>query len=78
MSQWDDATRAETIGVGAMVFGFLSLMLCWWIPFGAILGAWGLGFGLAARLAGGSRSALIGSVSSASGLAAGLLLTLWD
>jgi hypothetical protein len=78
MSPWEDTTRSETIGVGAMIFGFLSLVLCWWFPFGALLGACGVGFGLAARLAGGSRPALIGSIYAAGGLATGTVLAAWD
>jgi hypothetical protein len=75
-----DTTRAETLGVGALVFGLLSLGLCWWFPFGAVLGACGLGFGLASRVVGSSRSARIGTLYSLGGVMASVLLAsyVWD
>jgi hypothetical protein len=75
MSQPSQAGRAETLGVGAMVFGLLSLGLCWWFPFGAVLGGSGVGFGVYSRLIGKSRSALIGTLFSTGGITASMLLT---
>ncbi len=77
MSQRFDTIRSETLGAGAMVFGLLSLGLCWWFPFGAVLGICGIGFGLASRLAGKSRHSAIGMIYSAGGVASAMLLV-WD
>jgi hypothetical protein len=78
MNPWDDATRAETLGVGAMGLGLLGLALCWWFPFGPLLAACGGASALAARLSGGSRAALLGAVYSGGGVAVGALLLAWD
>ena len=80
MSPPFNTSRAETLGVGAMAFGLLSLGLCWWFPFGAMLGGSGVGFGVSSRFVGKSRSALIGTLFSMGGIAASILTTpyFWD
>jgi len=77
MGEQVDTSRAGTIGVGALTFGLLSLGLCWWFPFGAILGACGVALGLASGLAGGGRLAWLGVLSSAGGASAAMI-QIWD
>jgi hypothetical protein len=67
-------TQGEEFGVGAQVFGLLSLGLCWWFPFGPLLGAFGTGLGIASLMAGVGRRRFVGTAFAISGLAIGLLL----
>lgn len=77
------ATLVETVntpdaiagGTSALALGTLSLLLCWWFPFGAFLGATGVVIGLVSWLAGwGRERALFGGLLGASGLAAASLM----
>ena len=69
-----EPTQAEELGVGAQVFGLLSLGLCWWFPFGPLLGACGTGLGVASLIAGVGRRGMVATVLASTGLAVGLLL----
>jgi hypothetical protein len=72
----DETSRADDLGAAALVFGMISLLLCWWFPYGGILGACGVAMGVAGW-AGGGRSAGPGTLIAAAGTGAALLLA-WD
>ncbi len=62
-------------GTSALAFGALSLLLCWWFPFGALLGATGVAVGLVSGLADWGRGrAVFGGLLAAGGLGAALVM----
>jgi hypothetical protein len=72
-----DATPAEQLASGALALGLVSLLTCWWFPFGAILGCVGTGMGVAGWRTPDARRALLGTILAACGTCAGLLLA-WE
>jgi hypothetical protein len=68
------------LGGGSVAFGLLSLALCWWFPFGTVLGVCGLLLGLAGLVAGDrTNRSVIGCLLAVVGVGTGLLLAwgLW-
>jgi hypothetical protein len=73
-----DASAPEQCATAAVVLGLVSLVVCWWFPFGALLGATGTALGIGAWYAGRvAERALVGAFLAASGTGAALLLA-WD
>lgn len=70
-----NASTTDQIAAAAVVFGLVSLGVCWWFPFGPVLGLVGTGLGALAWWTGrdGER-ALVGAALAACGTGAGLLL----
>jgi hypothetical protein len=73
-----DATFADQLAAGAVVFGLVSLLTCWWFPFGPAVGTVGAGMGVVGwwRSPDAGR-ALVGTILAACGAGAGLLLA-WE
>lgn len=66
------------LAAGAIVFGLVSFAVCWWFPFGPILGLAGVGMGIAAWIIGTERrQSGLGVIVAAIGAGSGLLLG-WD
>ena len=77
-----NASTADQLAAGAIVFGLVSLVTCWWFPFGAVLGLVGALSGIGAwwgETGGGRRGdqAVVGTALSVAGAGAALLLA-WD
>lgn len=73
-----NASAAEQCTAGSIVFGLICSLTCWWFPYGAILGTFGVILGLIGWF--GSKEAqrpLVGVFLSACGGGASLLLA-WD
>ncbi|HXD88315.1 MAG TPA: hypothetical protein VN641_17635 [Urbifossiella sp.] len=71
-----DATAPipEQLSTAAVVFGLFSLAVCWWFPFGAVLGLCGTVLGFSSWITGGGMRAAVGFLLAISGAGAGLLL----
>jgi hypothetical protein len=69
-----NASVSEWFSTAAVVLGLISLVTCWWFPFGAVLGVVGTGLGVLAWSGG---RPLVGTVLAAAGGGTGLLLG-WD
>lgn len=41
-----NASTADQLAASAIVFGLVSLGVCWWFPFGPVLGVVGTGLGV--------------------------------
>ena len=65
------------LAAGAIVFGLVSLAVCWWFPFGPILGAVGVGMGIAAGIGTDREESGVGVMVAAIGAGTGILLA-WD
>jgi len=65
------------LAAGAIVFGLVSLAVCWWFPFGPILGLVGVGMGLAAGIGTDREESGVGVMVAAIGAGTGILLA-WD
>ena len=76
MTPETDPSLAGRLGVTGFVFGLVALGLCWWFPFGPVLGACGSVLS-AGGWAGGDRRGRLGFVLAAGGTAAGALLA-WE
>lgn len=73
-----DYDSVNWLAAGEIVFGLVSLAVCWWFPFGPILGAVGVGMGLAAVGIGTDREqSAVGVIAAAIGAGTGMLLA-WD
>jgi hypothetical protein len=73
-----DASAADQFGASSMVFALISLATCWWFPYGAVIGAVGVGWGLLGWCLGNpSERSVLGAVLAACGMGAGVLLA-WD
>lgn len=73
-----NASPAEQCTAAAIVFGLVSSLTCWWFPYGAILGTFGVILGLIGWY--GSKEVgrpLVGIFLSAAGGGASILLA-WD
>lgn len=69
---------ADQSAAGALVLGLVSLVTCWWFPFGPTLGVVGAGLGVVGWWGGSDgRRALVGTALAACGAGSGLLLA-WD
>jgi hypothetical protein len=74
----DSTAIADRLATGAVVFGLVSLVVCWLFPFGPLLGVAGAVAGLLAMLTGrAGERALVGTALAAIGAGTGLLLA-WD
>jgi hypothetical protein len=73
-----DATPAEQLATGAVVLGLVSLVMCWWFPFGPVVGTVGCFMGAAGwcRNPDAGRGP-VGTLLAACGAGTGLLLA-WD
>jgi|GEM_PF-2231885 len=73
-----NASFSEQCSAAAVVFGLVSLVTCWWFPYGPTVGAVGTAFGLLAWWIGqhGER-ALLGTALAAFGTATGVALA-WN
>ncbi|HEX4613653.1 MAG TPA: hypothetical protein VH092_36055 [Urbifossiella sp.] len=78
MAADENVSAADQFAAAAVVLGLVSLGVCWWFPFGPVLGVIGTGLGILAWWTGrdGER-ALVGMTLAATGAGAGLLLA-WD
>jgi hypothetical protein len=74
MSADENASPADQCAAVAVVFGLVSLLTCWWFPYGPVVGVVGMGFGVIAWWAGVGGRALVGTALAACGAGAGLLL----
>jgi hypothetical protein len=73
-----DYDSVNGLAAGAIVFGLVSLAVCWWFPFGPILGAVGVAMGIAAWTIGTDREqSAVGLIVAAIGAGTGMLLA-WD
>jgi hypothetical protein len=73
-----NAPAADQLAAAAVVLGLVSLVTCWWFPFGPTLGAVGTGLGIASCWTARDRwRARVGTGLAACGTGAGLLLA-WD
>ena len=78
MSIEANASPAEQCTAGGIIFGLVSCLTCWWFPFGAILGTFGLLLGSIGLARGKEvQRSLVGICLSAIGGFTGLLLA-WD
>jgi hypothetical protein len=74
----ENASTADQCAGAAVVLGLVSLAVCWWFPFGAILGGVGAALGLLGWCIGpATERALVGTGLAACGAGAGVLLA-WD
>lgn len=74
----ENATAGDQLAATAVVFGLVSMMTCWWFPYGPVVGATGTALGLGGWWAGGAGDrARVGTALAACGAGAGLLLA-WD
>lgn len=70
-----NASAAEQCASAGVALGLVSVLTCWWFPFGALVGAAGTAFGLVGWYAGrAAERALVGAALAAVGTGAGLLL----
>ena len=70
----ENASVADQCAAAAVVFGLVSLLTCWWFPFGPVVGTVGTGLGVIGWWGGVGTRAIVGLILAASGAAAGLLL----
>lgn len=64
----------EQLATAAVVFGLFSLAVCWWFPFGAVLGLCGTVLGFASMISGGGLRGVVGFLLALCGAGSGLLL----
>lgn len=74
MAPFTGTTQAEELGAGAHVLGLLSLGLCWWFPFGLLLGACGTSLGVASLISGMGQRGFLATALALTGLVVGLML----
>jgi hypothetical protein len=72
-----NASVPEQLATAAVVFGLVGCAVCWWFPFGPILGLCGTVAGVGSWLAAGGARAAVGAVLAAVAAGTGLLLA-WD
>ncbi len=78
MAENTNDSLAECFISGAIIFGMVSSVLCWWFPYGAIIGLLGVTFGVLGWWTGNQTTrSLVGIALSACGAGASILLA-WD
>ena len=71
-----DPTLANRLGVTGLAFGLFGLAVCWWFPFGPLVGAAGTLLAAAGWL-GSDRLGRLGTFVASAGAGAGGLIA-WD
>lgn len=78
MVEHGNDSLAECFISGSIIFGMISSLLCWWFPYGAIIGLLGATFGVLGWFTGRQTGrTLVGIALSACGGGASILLA-WD
>jgi hypothetical protein len=74
MDRDENAAMPEQLATAGVVFGLVSLVVCWWFPFGPALALAGTAAGVGSWLGGGGLRSLVGLAFAASGFATGVLI----
>jgi len=74
MDSHENAALPEQFATAAVVFGLVSLVVCWWFPFGPTLALCGTAAAVGSWLAGGGFRSLVGLAFAALGFATGMLI----